>query len=94
VLDVTNAVAGFTNGNLAADFANDVTLGLDNKIVNNSPNRLTLSISKSSGLLSGSVIPPGATKALSLKGALLQKQNRGAGLLLGTNKTSRVSLGP
>ena len=93
-VELTDTAVGFTNGNLSADFANDVTLGADNKIVNHGENKLALTIAKSTGLFSGSVTPPGLTKSMPFKGALLQKQNRGAGFLTGTNKTSRVTLGP
>jgi len=92
VLNLTNAVVGFTNGNLAADFANDVTLGIDQRVTNNSTNALTLKIQKTSGLFTGSVTPPGTRTARSFKGALLQKQNRGAGFLVGTNRTSQVTI--
>jgi len=92
VLNLTNAMIGFTNGNLAADFANDVTLGPDQRVTNNSTNALTVKIQKTSGLFTGSVTPPGGRAARSFKGALLQKQNRGAGFLLGTNRTSQVTL--
>jgi hypothetical protein len=91
VLNLTNAVVGFTNGNLAADFANDVTLGADHKVINNSTNALTLKITKTTGLFTGTVTPPATRTARSYKGALLQKQNRGAGFLIGTNRTSQVT---
>jgi hypothetical protein len=94
VLNLTSTVIGFTNGNLLPSFANDVVLGADNKFVNGSPNQLSLTLAKPTGLLKGSVTPPNTTGALPLRGAVLQKQNRGAGLLLGTDKTSRVALGP
>ena len=92
VLNLTNALAGFTNGNLTASFANNVTLGPDNKVVNNSANPLSLVISKATGLFGGSVTAPSGGPARSFKGALLQKQNRGAGFLLGTNQSSQVTL--
>jgi hypothetical protein len=91
VLSLTNAVVGFTNGNLTANFTNNVTLGSDNKVVNNSANPLSFVITKSSGLFAGSVTPPAGGPARTFKGALLQKQNRGAGFLLGTNQTSQVT---
>jgi cyclophilin family peptidyl-prolyl cis-trans isomerase len=94
LLELTNAVVGFTNGNLAADFANDVTLDAAGKVTNMDTNKLSLSLSKSSGLMSGSATPPApaGAKKVSFKGAVLQKQNRGAGYFLGTNATGRVSI--
>ncbi|HXJ61499.1 MAG TPA: peptidylprolyl isomerase [Verrucomicrobiae bacterium] len=94
VVAMTNATVGFTNGNQAGNFANDVTLGDDNKFINNSTNKLTLTISKASGLLSGTVTPPGSTRSLPFKGALLLKQTRGAGFLAGSNRTTQVHLNP
>ncbi|HYV30858.1 MAG TPA: hypothetical protein VEO53_07135, partial [Candidatus Binatia bacterium] len=93
VLNVTNAIAGFTNGNLAS-FANNLTLGTDNKVVNHSSNRISLTIQKPTGLFTGSVTPPGGRSARSIKGALLQKQNSGSGFFLGTNQSGRVSIAP
>jgi hypothetical protein len=53
---------------------------------------MTLSISKSSGMFSGSVLPPDSRKAISFKGALLQNQKVGSGFFLGTNESGRVLL--
>ena len=90
VINMTNAAVGFADGNLAADFTNDVSLGADNKVLNLSSNQLTLTIQKPSGLFTGSVTPPGAISAVPFKGAVLQKQNRGSGFILGTNQIGRV----
>jgi len=97
LLNTSNAVVSFTGGGLAADFANTVTITPPGKVSNNptNVNKLTMSISKSSGLFSGSVTPPGATKALAYNGVVLQKTTNGAGFFLGTNATSgRVSIAP
>jgi len=90
VINVTNASVLFSGGNLTADFANDVTLSLDNKVLNTSSNMLTLTIQKPNGLFTGSVTPPGAASSVPFKGAVLQKQDKGAGFCLGTNLTGRV----
>jgi hypothetical protein len=89
VLSLTAGTVCFTNGNLVANFANDVTLGADNKIVNNSSNTLNMKISTSSGLFTGTVTPPGGVSR-PFRGAILQKQNQGMGSLTGTNQTSSV----
>ncbi len=94
LLNLTTAVVGFTNGNLVADFANDVTLDAAGKVTNQDPNKLSLSLNKSSGLMSGSVTPPPAgSKSIAFKGAVLQKQTNAFGFFLGTNASGRVSLG-
>jgi hypothetical protein len=94
LLALTTGVAGFTNGNLVADFANGVTVDAPGKVTNVDAgiNRLVMSLNRASGLMSGSVTPPGATRAIPFKGAVLQKQNRGSGYFLGTNASGRVSL--
>jgi hypothetical protein len=89
---LTNGTVGFTNGNSAGNFANNVTLGADNKVINNGTNKLTLTITKSSGLMSGTVMPLNNPRTLPFKGAVLQKQNRGAGFLAGSNRTTQVRL--
>lgn len=95
LLELTTGVAGFTNGNLVADFANNVTVDALGKVTNLDAgiNRLVMSLNRASGLMSGSVTPPGATRAIPFKGAVLQKQNRASGYFLGTNASGRVSLG-
>ena len=92
VLDLTNAVVGFTNGNLAADFANGVTLDEKNKINNEGTNALKLGISTSQGTMSGSVTPPTGGKAVKFNGVILQKQNSGSGYFINTNSSGRVSI--
>ena len=95
LLALTAGVAGFTNGNLTANFADNVTVDAAGKVTNLDVgvNRLVMSLNKASGLMSGSVTPPGAKRAVPFKGAVLQKQNRGSGYFLGTNSSGRVSLG-
>ncbi len=93
MLFLTNAVVGFTNGNLVADFANDVTLDPKGKVTNLGTNKLSLSINSGSGLISGSATPPGGGKAVSFKGAILQKGTNAAGFFLGTNASGSVRLG-
>lgn len=92
MLYLTNAVVGFTNGNLAADFANDVTIDPKGKVTNLDANKLSLSIN-GNGLISGSVTPPAGGKAVPFKGAILQKGTNGAGFFLGTNASGSVRLG-
>jgi cyclophilin family peptidyl-prolyl cis-trans isomerase len=92
MLDLTDATIAFSGGNLITDFANSVTLGVDNRVTNNSPNKLTLTLSKSSGLFTGTVTTPDGTRSIPYRGAVLQKQARGAGFFLGTNQSGRVQL--
>lgn len=97
VLNFTNGIVTFTDGNLGQSIINVVTLQANNKVINNtnaSPNKLVLTIVPSTGLFNGTVLVPGTNKIISFKGALHQKQNFGAGFFLGTNQSGRVFFGP
>jgi hypothetical protein len=91
VLAFTDGVVGFSFGNLAEDFSNNVSLGANNKVTNSSPNALTLTLTPTTGLFSGTVVPPGATKSIPFKGAIVQGQAKGYGFFLGTNQAGRVT---
>jgi hypothetical protein len=93
VLNLAQAEVVFDGGNLAATLTNTVALSPKNKVVNLSGTKLSLAISPSIGLFSGSVIDPFTSRSLKFKGALLQDQNCGFGFLLGTNRSSRVWFG-
>jgi hypothetical protein len=89
---LTNGIVTFTKGNPGETFTNSVVLGPDDKVTNQSSNRLTFVIVPASGLFSGVVTPPDGGRSLSFKGALLQKQTAGRGFFLGTNHSGRVTL--
>ena len=94
VLNLTSASAIFAGGNLAADFANSITLGVSNKVTNLSNNALTLTFKPATGVFIGSVVDPASGLLLPFKGAVFQKLNTGCGLLLGTNQSSQVLIMP
>ena len=96
LLALTTASIGFTNGNLPAFFANDLLLDPDGAVTvpNGNTNKLSVSFTRATGLFSGAVTPPYLTTPVPFKGAVLQKQSRGSGLLFGTTRTSQVELGP
>lgn len=82
----------FGGGNLTIPFSNSIALGDKNRFTNLSSNKLTLSVSTSSGLFTGSVQDPASGKVSKFSGALFQKQNAGSGFLLGTDRSARVVL--
>lgn len=94
VLSLTDASVVFTDGDFSEPLTNQVALSAGGVATNLGPNALTLTITKLSGLFSGSLKPVGATKAIPFKGAVLQNANQGAGYFLGTNQAGRVFLGP
>jgi hypothetical protein len=79
----------FTNGNPVANFVNDVRF-VSNKVINLSPNKLSMTITNTSGIFSGTVTNPVDGRKITYKGALLQKRNAGRGAFAGTNETGRV----
>lgn len=94
VLNFNNGQLWLTNGNLSASFTNQITLNSASKVTNQSSNALTLVITSSSGLFKGSVVNPTTRKPIVVNGVVLQKQNFGSGVFLGTNQTGRVYFGP
>ena len=90
VLNLTAANVEFSGGNLISDFSNSIQFGPSSRISNLSANQLKLSFSTKLGTFTGSVMDPATLKTFKIRGAVLQKQNAGFGLLIGTNQTSRV----
>ena len=93
VLNLTQTSLIFSGGNLSPALTNTITLSERNKVGNLNGNKLSMSISTSSGLFSGSVVNPATGKSSSFKGAVLQNRNGGAGFLPGTNRSARVTFG-
>ena len=94
VLNFESGFVELSGGNLPFSFACDVQLTAANKVVNLGANKLTLTITTSSGLFSGTTVNPVTKKTVSFRGALLQKGNYGAGMFAGTNQIGRVTFGP
>jgi len=88
-----SGTAVFNGGDLSS-FTNNVSLGLNNKIINQSPNSLTLNIAISTGAFNGSVAAPGQTRRTPFKGVFLQKVNAGYGYFLGTDQSGSVVIAP
>ena len=93
VIALTNGVVVFRGGNLLQNFTNIVAMGADSRVANLGNNRLTLSITASSGLFKGTVVDPAGGKTKTYRGVLLQKRNEGSGYFRGTNQTGRVYFG-
>jgi hypothetical protein len=91
-LNLTSGTLAFTNLELGLAFENQITLSPPATIANLSPNKISLSLSKPTGLFTGSVTPPSGGKAWPFSGVLLQKRTMGAGFLLGTNQSGAVLL--
>ena len=93
-LTFSNGVVVFNGGNLSAPFTNNVLRALNDRITNEETNKLTLTISRSSGLQRGSVVVPETGQKVSFKGALFQNGDFGFGYFLHTNASGTVLLAP
>ena len=93
VIALTNGIVFFDGGNLSGPFTNQVTLTSANQIISTNVNKLSMSITLSNGIFSGSVKVPGVARTNNFKGALLQDVNAGHGYFLGTNQSGTVFFG-
>jgi hypothetical protein len=94
VLNFTNGVVEFSFGNLIQPFTNDVRLSANGRVTNLSSNRLTLGVTPTTGMFTGTATDPNTGRLAIFSGALLQKQNAGVGYFLGTNQSGRVTFRP
>jgi hypothetical protein len=84
-----------TNGDLSVGITNQVALGSEAQANDQSPGSQSTAKIKfvaSSGLFTGSVINPETGKPIPVNGVVLQNQNFGAGLFLGTTESGSVLL--
>jgi hypothetical protein len=92
VVDLTWATVEFNGGNPVQTVTNTIVLDSRNKVLNQSDNALTLSISTSSGLFSGKVWSPLTATWLRFQGVLLQGYAIGGGYFLGRDQSGEVWL--
>jgi hypothetical protein len=91
MLGFSQGYASFTGGNPSQDFVNAVALGANNKITNLSSNKLTLTLTPTSGLFRGTVKPAGG-RAFPFNGVVLQSEDAGSGYYLLGSQSGRVDL--
>lgn len=91
---VTSGSMALLDGNLPGPQTNLVLLLPNNTVTNQSTNKLTFVLTKTTGLFTGTVAPTNQIKSVTYKGAILQKQGYGSGFHLDTNKSGRVYFGP
>jgi len=92
LLAFTNGTVAFSGGDASAPFKNHVKLGPNSLVTNLSTNGLSLKFSLRDGLWTGTVIDPATARKMSLRGAVQQKRNVGAGFFLGTSRSGDVTL--
>ncbi len=93
-LTFSNGLVVFSGGDLTTPFTNRIQHTATDKVVNGETNALSLTISRSTGLFSGSVVAPESGAKVPFKGALFQSGDVGFGFSLQTNVTGPVLLAP
>lgn len=91
-LPTNGGVVVLQQGTLAQSLTNGFALSTNNRVTGT--NKLTLTLSTSSGLFSGKVTNPTNGQRLTIQGALLQKQNAGFGYFPASGQTGPLYLGP
>ena len=95
VMNMTNGIVSFADGDLVAPFTKQVTLTVPhNRFAGTNSHQLTFNLTTASGFFSGTAIDPATKAVIAFKGALLQDRASGYGYFLGTNKSGSVSLSP
>ncbi|MGO8677401.1 MAG: choice-of-anchor tandem repeat GloVer-containing protein [Limisphaerales bacterium] len=94
LFNTTNLLVILSGGGLGQSITNLITLDSSNRVVNQSPNKLSLSFSTALGSFSGSVAAPGVSKPISFEGVVLQNQGVGSGFFLSSGQSGRVLIAP
>ncbi len=93
VVNLPSGTVSFTGGNLVSDFSNQVTIAPNSAVTSTNANKLTLTLNKSTGLMTGTVVQPSGGTPLKYSGVVLQDQSIGGyGFFLGTSQSGRVVL--
>lgn len=87
IINITNFTATSSGSVLTSNILVSLQLGTNNLVSSNgaNPSMLTLQFNLTNGLVSGRFVDS-ATGTNTIKAAILQRQNYGAGLFIGTNK--------
>lgn len=94
ILPVGPAMFTISDGNVTVNPAvKNLTIDALNKIRIVGDGKFTMTLEPATGLFTGTFLDAG-NKSRTFKGAVLQKQNRGAGLFKGEKQTGNVELQP
>src|SRR5207244_10845664 len=93
IIDLSDATVSFDGGDLNSSFANSITIDTNNKVANQSGNKLTMNFATATGLFKGTATSPDG-QSVSFRGAAFQKVNRAYGYFLGTGQSGSVVVGP
>ena len=84
----------FNDGGLASAITNSVMWGLNNKLINQGPAKMSLSLTTATGLFKGTVVDPASGKSVPFQGVLYEKDNVGLGYFPAGDQSGTVSLAP
>ena len=76
------------------NLTNQITLGSNNRVTNLSGNKLSLTLTLSTGVFKGSVVNPATAQTIPFSGVVLQKRNGGYGFFLSASQSGQVYFGP
>ncbi|HXP63274.1 MAG TPA: Ig-like domain-containing protein [Dongiaceae bacterium] len=95
LLNWTSGVVTLTGGNLTTSLTNPITVNAKNQVQVTGPNadKLKLTLTPATGAFSGSFVPPGATKPVSINGVVLTDNESAGGFFLGAKQGGSVSIG-
>jgi hypothetical protein len=93
IIDLSSGTVTFTGGNLNNPFADPITIDTNNKVGNQSGNKLTMTFATATGLFKGTATSPDGQN-VSFRGAAFQKGDKAYGYFLGTDQSGSVLVGP
>jgi cyclophilin family peptidyl-prolyl cis-trans isomerase len=94
IVDISTGTVAFSGGSLSPEFSNEINIAPNSVVTTTSPNKLTLTFNKASGLMSGTVVHPNGTPTLKFGGVVLQQQVGGSGFFLNTNASGLMLMAP
>ena len=94
LLPFARGTVEFLHGHLSASVSNVITVLPNNRVTNNGPGLMTLTLTPASGLFSGTAALPDLPKPAPFKGVWLPSALTGRGFFVGTNVNGAVRLQP
>jgi len=95
LLNWSNGVVSLGGGNLSANLTNTITVNAKNQVQVTGANadKLKLTLTPATGSFSGSFVPPGTTKPVSISGVVVTDLEWAGGFFLGTSQGGSVIIG-
>jgi hypothetical protein len=92
----STGVVTLAGGNLATSLTTTITVNAKNQVqvTGSNPDKLKLTLTPATGSFSGSFVPPGAAKPVTINGVVLTDLESAGGFFLGTSQGGSVSIGP